>query len=167
MMSDQCALDASGSLLDAKDIVFYESESDTRPIPKPIASQLNVPTPGPVHEGEYLTVLSTRFTHLTCNLKGRGCRPKNTTKLKDSLIAEKSNNDGQLPKSRPRNSNKPRKSKKAKLIHENHSSLSDDQDLDADYTDAEVSDGSDSLSDSDEEEDAIVITNEEVRNFKQ
>jgi hypothetical protein len=53
-MSDQCALDALGSLLDAKDIVFYESESDTRPIPKPIASQLNVPTPA--YEGEYLTV---------------------------------------------------------------------------------------------------------------
>jgi hypothetical protein len=104
------------------------------------------------------------LTHLTCNLKGRGCRPKNTTKLKDSLIAQKSNNDGQLPKSRPRNSN--RKAKKAKLIHENHFSLSDDQDLDADYTDAEVSDGSDLLTDSDEEEDAIVITNEEVRNFK-
>jgi hypothetical protein len=106
-MSDQCALDASGSLLDSKDIVFYESESDTRPIPKPIASQgsqLNVPTP--VHEGEYLTVLSARFTHLTCNLKGR----------------------------RPQNS----------LIHENDS-LSDDQDLDADDTEAEVSDGSDDL----------------------
>jgi hypothetical protein len=169
-MSDQCALDASGSLLDAKDIVFYESESDTCPIPKPIASQgsqLNVPTPV---EGEYLTVLSARFTHLTCDLKGRGCHPKNTTKLKDSLIAQKSNNDGQLPKSRPQNShgNKSRKAKKAKLIHENHS-LSDDQDLDAAYTEAEVSDGSDSLTDSDEDsdEDAIVITNEEVRNFKQ
>jgi hypothetical protein len=164
-MSDQCALDASGSLLDAKDIVFYESESDTRPIPKPIASQLNVPTPV---EGEYLTVLSARFTHLTCDLKGRGCRPKNTTKLKDSLIAQKSNNDGQLPKSRPQNSNKSRKAKKAKLIHENHS-LSDAQDLDADYTEAEVSDGSDSLTDSDEDsdEDAIVITNEGVRNFEQ
>jgi hypothetical protein len=49
-MSDQCALDASGSLLDAKDIVFYESESDTRPIPKPTA---NVPTQAPVHEGEH------------------------------------------------------------------------------------------------------------------
>ena len=66
-MSDQCALDASGSLLDAKDIVFYESESDTHPIPKPTASssQLNVPTQVPVHEGECLTVLSACCTQLT------------------------------------------------------------------------------------------------------
>jgi hypothetical protein len=55
-MSDQCALDASGSLLDANDIAFYESESDIRPIPKrTTASQLNIPAP--VHEGKYLIVL--------------------------------------------------------------------------------------------------------------
>jgi hypothetical protein len=156
-MSDQCALDASGSLLDAKDIVFYESESDTRPIPKPTTSQLNVPTlsQAPVHEGEYLTVLSACCTQLTC--PGRGCRPKNTTKLKQSLVAQKLNDDGQPRKSRSRN-NQSRRAKKAKLIQESPS-LSDDQDTD--YMDAEVSDGSDSLTVSDEEEDAI-ITNEEV-----
>ena len=39
-----------GQLLDAKDIVFYELESDTHLIPKPTASQLNVPTQAPVHD---------------------------------------------------------------------------------------------------------------------
>ena len=76
------------------------------------------------------------------------------------------NDDGQPRKSRSRN-NQSRRGKKAKLIHESHLSLSDDQDIDEDYTDAEVSDGSDLLTVSDEEEDAIVITNEEVRNYKQ
>jgi hypothetical protein len=51
-MADQCALDGSGCLKDAKDIIFYESESDTRPIPKQSSSQVNVT----VHEGEYLDV---------------------------------------------------------------------------------------------------------------
>jgi hypothetical protein len=74
------------------------------------------------------------------------------------------NDDGRPRKSRSRN-NQSRRAKKAKLIHESHS-LSDDQDIDADYMDAEVSDGSDSLTVSDEEEDAIV-TNEEVQNYKQ
>jgi hypothetical protein len=42
-MSNQSALDASGGLKDAKDIDFYESESDICSIPKPSTS---------VHEGE-------------------------------------------------------------------------------------------------------------------
>jgi hypothetical protein len=77
------------------------------------------------------------------------------------LVAEKLelDDDVQPLARKSRSRNKSRKAKKAKLIHENHSSLSDDPDLDANYTDAKVSDGS-----SDDEDDAIVITNEEVRN---
>jgi hypothetical protein len=89
--------------------------------------------------------------------------------LQESLIAEKLNDDGQpqAPKTRSQKKNHTRRAKKTKFNHENLPSMSDDQNLDADYTDAEISEGSDSLTVSDEEEDAMVITNEEVWNYMQ
>lgn len=40
-MSDQCALDKSGTLKEAKDIEFFFSESETTPLPSAALSQRN------------------------------------------------------------------------------------------------------------------------------
>lgn len=85
--------------------------------------------------------------------------------MQASLVAEKLDKDGNPRKTRTQN-NRARKVKKAKVTRESHQMLSDDQVIDADYTDTGVSACSDSLTVSDEEEDVMVITNEEVQNYK-
>jgi hypothetical protein len=42
-MSDQCALDESGSLREARDIEFFFSESETTPLPSSAASSQQNP----------------------------------------------------------------------------------------------------------------------------
>ncbi|KAJ7793168.1 hypothetical protein B0H13DRAFT_2689699 [Mycena leptocephala] len=64
-MCDQPARDANGNLRDAADMEFYESESDTRPLPAPSGPQPR-----------------------------RGNRKRETDKLTQSLTAEKADDDG-------------------------------------------------------------------------
>lgn len=91
-MTDQCALDSSGNLKNASDILFYESESDEHPIHKPAAAT---------------NVISNHAQGQSCvricywmfaNLKyipGRGYHTKKTQKLLDSLLTEQLDDDGQ------------------------------------------------------------------------
>ncbi|PPQ79924.1 hypothetical protein CVT25_002998 [Psilocybe cyanescens] len=72
-MTDQCALDSSGNLKNASDILFYESESDEHPIHKPAAAT---------------NVISN-------HAQGRGYHTKKTQKLLDSLLTEQLDDDGQ------------------------------------------------------------------------
>ncbi|KAJ6611565.1 hypothetical protein B0H10DRAFT_2192880 [Mycena sp. CBHHK59/15] len=74
-MSDQPARDANGNLRDSADMEFYESESDTRPLPAPSAPQPR-----------------------------RGDRKRATDKLTESLAAEKADDDGNAFMARPKRS---------------------------------------------------------------
>ncbi|KAJ7933264.1 hypothetical protein B0H13DRAFT_1856294 [Mycena leptocephala] len=74
-MSDKPARDANGNLRDAADMEFYESESDTRPLPAPSAPQPR-----------------------------RGDRKRATDKLTESLAAEKADDDGNAFVARPKRS---------------------------------------------------------------
>ncbi|KAJ6610653.1 hypothetical protein B0H10DRAFT_2437905 [Mycena sp. CBHHK59/15] len=74
-MSDQPARDANGNLRDAADMEFYESESDTRPLPAPSAPQPR-----------------------------RGDRKRATDKLTESLAAEKADDDDDAFVARPKRS---------------------------------------------------------------
>lgn len=89
--------------------------------------------------------------------------------MQEYLVAEKldsTDDDGQparasgSKKTRKRVKRRPRKVKKAKLTHD-APSLSDDQNIDADYmgSDSEASEG---LESTDEDEGPMEITNEEV-----
>ncbi|KAJ7877433.1 hypothetical protein B0H14DRAFT_3783555 [Mycena olivaceomarginata] len=68
-MADQCALGTSGTLLDASDIPFYESESDEKALPA-VSSELP---------------------------QRRSTRKRKTDRMTQYLAAEKADDDGQPP----------------------------------------------------------------------
>jgi hypothetical protein len=153
-MPDQCALDSSGNLKDAKDITFYESESDDRPISNnsgPSTTQLEGTNSIP--QGQYFRTAHIFIFISTLRTAGRGFRSKNTQKLQDSLSAEKLDVNGQPEKPSTQKKHR-RRAKKLKTTPKNHPSVSDGSGDDIDFV---VS--ADESTDSEQEE---LITNQEV-----
>ncbi|KAJ6542208.1 hypothetical protein DFH09DRAFT_1089269 [Mycena vulgaris] len=85
-MSDQCARDSAGNLLDASQIDFYESESDEKALPAVI--------------GLLAVTHATDYPLIFCAFvvpPRRGDRKRHTDKLTASLLVEQEDKDGHAP----------------------------------------------------------------------
>ncbi|KAI0285201.1 hypothetical protein BC826DRAFT_1109379 [Russula brevipes] len=116
-MSDQCALDESGNLREAKDIEFFFSESETAPLP----SSAPLPQRNPGNFG-------LRRSH----------RKRNVDKLYTSIAAEQCNEYGAtIKKHRPKQQGQ-RSSRSAKKPRVDTAGMDESDPEDSDF----MSDGS-------------------------
>jgi hypothetical protein len=147
-MADQCALGTSGTLLDASDIPFYESESDEKALPA-VSSGVSP---------FFITYILWNNVCISELPQRRSTRKRQTDRMTQYLAAEKADDDGQPPAPRvPRA--RATGATRTKFIPE---SVSDEEDEDFDDLPdlEEVSHSSDEGSDS--ESDFDMVDNEEV-----